>query len=349
MSPLAMRVSVRRNGVSRRHGEVARSMWQPLFGESPAPIDHVTNGVHLPTFMCDAVWRLLAEHLGEPWLNDPADPHAWAGVWEIPNRELWEARTLARRRLVEYAQQKIERDRLLRGEELDYVQAGAKAFDPEALTLGFARRLAGYKRLALLVAEPERARAVLTGTPPVQLIVAGKAHPRDVEAKKLLQGILSMRRQINADGRRVAYLEDYDLATARELVAGCDVWLNLPRRREEASGTSGMKAGFNGSLHLSVLDGWWSEAFNGTNGWAIEDDHEPDSHDADARDADRLYTLLENEVIPMFYERDADGVPQRWCDRIKHALVSLGPTFTATRMLDEYVRLMYRSQLALPG
>jgi starch phosphorylase len=341
MSPLAMRIASRRNGVSRRHGEVARAMWQPMFPEAPVPIDHVTNGAHLATFMSDPFWDLLAGRLGERWLRNPADPAAWEQVREIPNAELWQARNESRGRLVEYAREKAEQDRLLRGEEIEYVEAGVETLDPQTLTFGFARRLTGYKRLSLLVADAERARRILLGSPPIQLLIAGKAHPRDIDAKKLLQRLYSMRRQIDPEGARVAFLEDYDLTAARELVAGCDVWLNLPRRTLEASGTSGMKATFNGGLHLSVLDGWWAEAYNGANGWAIAGDDDPDPERADGRDADSLYSLIENDVIPLFYERDGNGIPQRWCDKIKEALVSCGPAFTTTRMLDDYVRRIY--------
>jgi glycogen phosphorylase len=341
MSPLAMRIAGRRNGVSRLHGEVARSMWQPLFAPDPAPVDHVTNGVHLPTFLTGPFERLLAEHLGERWLRNPADPAAWEGVRAIPNAELWRVRNDARRHLVEYAREKAVADRLLRGEDLEYVEVAGHALDPDTLTFGFARRLAGYKRLSLLVADTARAQKILTGTPPVQLLISGKAHPRDEEGKRLLQALFSLRQQIDAKGARVVFLENYDLAVGRELVAGCDVWVNLPVRGLEASGTSGMKAVMNGGLHLSVLDGWWAEAYNGANGWAIDGDESADAAARDAHDAEALYSLLEHEVIPLFYDRDADGVPQGWCDRIKEALVSCGPTFTATRMLAEYRSRMY--------
>ncbi len=346
MSNLAMRLSSRRNAVSRRHGELAREMWQPMFPGSAAPIQYVTNGAHLATFLGDPFYRLLADHLGERWLRNPADPGAWEPVREIPNAELWQARTDARRRLAEYAQQKAEQDRLLRGEAIEYVRAGASMFDAETLTFGFARRLAGYKRLSLLVADADRARRILTGSLPIQVLIAGKAHPRDVDGKKLLERLFTLRSVIDPEGARVAFLEDYDLALARQLVSGCDVWVNLPRPPLEASGTSGMKAMFNGGLHLSVLDGWWAEAYNGANGWAIDGDGDPDPEVADARDAEELYTLLENEVIPLFYERDADGIPQRWCELIKESLVSCGPMFTSARMLDDYVTRIYGAEPA---
>jgi starch phosphorylase len=337
MSALAMRIAGRRNGVSRLHGEVARSIWQPLFNTTPAPIDHVTNGVHLPTFLGDAFGRLLTEHLGDKWLANPADPAAWEGVRDIPNAELWQARNAARQRLVAYAREKALSDRLLRGEELEYAEATAKTLGPDTLTFGFARRLATYKRLALLVADAERARRILVAPQPLQLLIAGKAHPRDEEGKRLLQQVASLRRQIEPHGGRVAFLENYDLAIARELVAGCDVWVNLPIRGMEASGTSGMKSTLNGGLQLSVLDGWWAEAYNGRNGWAI-------AGEDDARDAERLYTLLEDEVLPLFYDRDEAGIPHGWCELMKESLVSCGPAFTATRMLEEYRARIYAAQ-----
>jgi starch phosphorylase len=341
MSQLAMRLSSRRNGVSRRHGELAREMWKPMFPSSDVPIDHVTNGAHLATYLGDPMYVLLARHLGERWMRSPADPAAWAPVRHIPNEELWRARTSARRRLVEFAQQKTEQDRLLRGEEMEYVRAGAEVLDGDTLTFGFARRLAGYKRLSLLVADAQRARKLLTGSPPIQILIAGKAHPRDAIGKRLLEQLFELRDVIDPDGGRVAFLEDYDLALARQLVSGCDVWVNLPRPPLEASGTSGMKAMFNGCLHLSVLDGWWAEGYNGKNGWGFEGDQNPDLSLADAADADALYTLMEREVIPLFYDRDADGIPQGWCEMIKEALISCGPTFTSARMLDDYVTRIY--------
>ena len=229
LSPLAMRIARTRNGVSRRHGEIARSIWQPMFPGSPVPIGYVTNGAHLATFVAEPFRRLLTTHLGDPWLRNPADPAAWEPVHRIPNEELWHARNESRRRLVAYAREKSERDRLVRGEELEYAQAGSLGLDPDTLTFGFARRLAGYKRLSLLATDPARAARILSGQPPVQLLIAGKAHPSDTEAKQLLQRLFSLRRDIDPAGARLAFLEDYDLAVARELVAGCDVWLNLPR------------------------------------------------------------------------------------------------------------------------
>ncbi len=339
MTALALHVSERRNGVSRLHGEVAREMWQPLFGAASAgdvPIGYVTNGAHLPTFLGDPMAELLARHLGDDWLWRAGDPDTWEAVTDIPNAELWSARSDARRRLVEYIRVKTEEDQLLRGEQIEEVRAVARSLEEDTLTLGFARRLATYKRLHLLTYDADRVRRILSGANPVQLLIAGKAHPSDEEGKGTLQRIFKLRREGGTEAERIVVVEDYDLRIAQQLVSGCDVWVNLPRRPMEASGTSGMKATFNGALQLSVLDGWWAEAYDGANGWAI-----PGDKGDDETDATRFYDLLEDEVIPLFYERDAAGVPNAWCEKVKAALVSCGPAFTATRMLRDYTERMY--------
>jgi starch phosphorylase len=269
----------------------------------------------------------------------------------IPDAELWHARCTARERLIAYVRQKSELDRLQRGEQIDYVRRAATSFDAGALTLGFARRLALYKRVYLLASDPDRVTRLLTREPPVQLLVAGKAHPADEDGKHALRDVFALKRRSREAASRIIVLEDYDLAVARELVAGCDVWINLPRRPMEASGTSGMKTTFNGALQLSVLDGWWAEAFDGTNGWAI-DGHEGSSpEEADARDSATFYDLLEHQVIPLFYDRGEDGIPHGWCRMVKAALRTCAPRFTAARMLDEYVARIYGagSGLAVAG
>jgi len=338
MSALAMRVSSRRNAVSRLHGATAREIWAPSFPD--AAIDHVTNGAHLATFLAEPLAQLFDRHLDGRWRRFPADGSAWEGVRAIPDEELWAARCAARGRLVGFAAGRAVSDRLLRGEDLDYARAAA-GLDPDALTLGFARRLAAYKRLDLLVSDPGRLARILNGERPCQLLIAGKAHPRDEEGKRVLQRLYACRREIG--DARLIFLEDYDLALARELVAGCDIWINLPRPPLEASGTSGMKAAFNGALQLSVLDGWWAEAFTGRNGWGIESDAGADPAVAGAADAARLYAILEDEAVPMFYDRDDAGVPNRWCELVKEAIVSCAPRFTATRMLQDYVERIYVS------
>jgi glycogen phosphorylase len=343
MTPLALRLSRRANAVSRRHGAVARAMWQPLFGATtPAdvPITHVTNGVHLPTFLAPPLRRLLDRYLEPGWADRAAEPDAWAPVAEIPNEELWAARCEARAELVEYVRAKTVQDRLQRGEELDYVGASAREFEPGTLTLGFARRIATYKRLSLLAYDPERVSDILTGERPVQLLLAGKAHPLDDNAKAMLSSLFELKEREGFAGR-VAFLENYDLSVALPIVSGCDVWINLPRPPLEASGTSGMKSAVNGGLNLSVLDGWWAEAYDGENGWAIDGAEDDDPAAQDARHAAELYDLLEREVIPLFYERDEDGVPHGWCERVKASLQTNGPGFCAARMVEEYASSVY--------
>ena len=345
LTQLALRLSRARNGVSRLHGEIARRMWRPVFPEADegsVPITHVTNGAHLPTFLSTPLRGLFDRHLGEGWERRASDPRTWEPVESIPDAELWEARCAAREQLIAYVRQKSELDRLQRGEQIEYVRGAATTLDAGALTLGFARRLALYKRVYLLAYDAERVRRLLTSEPQVQLVVAGKAHPRDEEGKDALRALFALKRESQAIANRMVVLEDYDLAVARELVAGCDVWVNLPRRPMEASGTSGMKATFNGVLQLSVLDGWWAEAYDGSNGWAIDGHELEDPGAADARDAGELYDLLEHEVIPLFYDRGEDGVPHGWCRMVKAALVTCAPRFTSARMLDEYVERIYR-------
>ena len=340
MTPLALRMSRRRNAVSQLHGTVARAMWQRMFEKADAPITHVTNGAHLPTFLGSQFRELFDRHLGEKWQSQVADTSRWEPIRSIPDAEIWAARCDARAELLEYVRLKQQQDRLLRGEQIEYVRAIAEAMDPGALTFGFARRLATYKRLNLLTHDPERLRSLVVGDRPVQFLISGKAHPSDEGGKDTLQQLFQLKRE-RGMAQRLVFVEDYDLDIAKRLVAGCDVWVNLPRRPMEASGTSGMKATFNGALQLSVLDGWWAEGYDGMNGWAIPGDEDPDYAAADARDALRFYELLEQEVIPLFYERDDQGVPTAWCERIKHALVTCAPRFNASRMLNDYVEGIY--------
>jgi starch phosphorylase len=342
ITPLALRTSRAANGVSRRHGAVARAMWQPLWRDrsvDDVPIDHVTNGVHTTSWMTEEVQRLLDRHLGATWRQRLDDPTLWARVDAIPSSEVWAARGALRDALVTYVRERSVRDRLGRGEAPDYVEQAARVFDPRVLTVGFARRVATYKRLSLLTRFAERGLRLLESPRPIQLVIAGKAHPQDHDAKHSLTTIFNAKASPVVGGR-VAFLEDYDLHMAQRLIAGCDVWLNLPRPPLEASGTSGMKAALNGGLNLSVLDGWWPEAYDGANGWAITTP-DADATTQDDHDAGMLLDLLENEVIPLFYERDADGVPQRWIARVKAALRTLIPRFAAERMLREYADHMY--------
>ena len=345
MTPLALRLARRANAVSMRHGEVAREMWRPLYGDASAdevPITHVTNGVHLPTFLSPPMLALLDRHLGEGWLGRASDPETWAPVDAIPDEELWAARNDARRLLVDYVKVKSVQDRLLRGEDPDDVMAVAETFAEDTLTLGFARRIATYKRLFLLTYDPERVRRVLADGPPLQLVVAGKAHPLDDNAKRMLVDVFGLSQSVGITSR-VAFLENYDLSVAPPIVGGCDVWLNVPRPPLEASGTSGMKSAANGGLNLSVLDGWWVEGYDGENGWEI-DGPAPEGEDEagqDARHANALYDILEQQVIPLFHDRDADGIPRRWLAMVKRSLRTNGPRFSAARMVEEYAGRIY--------
>ncbi len=344
MTPLGIKMSRCANAVSRRHGEVARQMWQPLFPERPVdtvPIGHVTNGVHVPTWMAPATRALLDRHLADGWITRAADAETWAAVEEIPDAELWALRCRLRAEFVEYVRDRAVATRLARSEDREMVAAAERGFSADALTIGFARRLATYKRLYLLTLEPQRVSRLITDRArPMQLILAGKAHPNDEEGKRSAQGLFSFKELANA-AERVAFLDNYDLGIASQLVAGCDLWVNLPRPPLEASGTSGMKSVLNGGLNLSILDGWWAEAFDGANGWGIPSDPVYDPSVQDSRDATAFYDLLEHEVAPLFYERDADGIPHGWVRRIKRSLRTNGPRFSATRMVQDYVDSAY--------
>jgi len=347
MSALAIRSASSVNAVSRRHGEVARSMWQPMFPDRPVdevPITHVTNGVHVRTWMAPPMRKLLDVHLGRGWERHAHDPAAWAGVGAIPDTELWAARLEARCALVDVVRERATMDRLRRGEGLDYAAAVENTLDPDVLTIGFARRLATYKRLHLVTLDAARALRMLSGDRPVQFLFAGRAHPQDDAAKQIVQQMFRLKGAPDVAGR-VAFLEDYDLTLAPTVVAGCDLWVNLPRPPMEASGTSGMKAALNGSLNLSVLDGWWPEAYDTTNGWAIDGTVDADHDAQDRRDSAAVFDLLEQEVVPMFDRRDEKGVPTEWVGMIRRSLMTIGPRFSAARMLGDYLDQVY----SVPG
>jgi len=344
MTALALRASRHANAVSQRHGHVARAMWQPLFpgrAVEGVPIAHVTNGVHVPTWLHGPMREMLDRHLAAGWLSRADQPETWGPVHDIPAAELWAARCAARKQLVDMITRRATSDRLRRGEPLDYAGAASSGFDPERLTIGFARRLATYKRLRLLALMPDRAIGLVGGERPVQFVFAGKAHPDDTEAKEVVRQLFSLKRAPSVAGR-AAFLEDYDIPLAGHLVAGCDVWVNVPRPPNEASGTSGMKSVLGGGLQLSVLDGWWAEAYDGSNGWAIDGSVDHDHQAQDWRDARALFDLMEQQVVPMFHERDASGVPQRWVAMMRRSLMTNGPRFSATRMVREYADRVYR-------
>jgi starch phosphorylase len=319
-------------------------MWHSLWPDravEDVPIRHVTNGVHVPTWLGGPMWDLLDRHLDEGWLARVHDPAVWEPVARIPDDELWAARSVQRSELIAMVRERSVIERLARGEAKEHAHAAAERLDENVLTIGFARRLATYKRLDLLLADPDRMLALLgAGDRPVQLLVAGKAHPKDDGGKRLVTRLFEFRHHPQFAGR-VVFLDDYDVALAAVLVRGCDVWVNLPRPPLEASGTSGMKNAINGGLQLSVLDGWWPEAYrdgDGPNGWAISGDVDADHGAQDARHANDFYRLLGEEVVPTFY----DGAPPaRWLAMVRRSLATIGPQFSATRMVSDYVERMY--------
>jgi glycogen phosphorylase len=343
MTQFSLRMSRTANAVSRRHGSVAREMWQGLWPEravEAVPITHVTNGVHLATWVGPAMHRLFDRHLGDDWWRRARDVSMWEALDGVSDAELWEARCEQRADLVAFVKERSGIDRLAERQPRPGIEAAARAFDPDVLTIGFARRNATYKRLGLLVHDPGRAIALLSGPKRTQFVLAGKAHPSDEEAKRVVQDLYRIK-DVPQVAEHVVYVHEYDLAVAKALVRGCDLWLNLPRPPLEASGTSGMKAVINGGVNLSVLDGWWAEAYDGTNGWSLPGDVQHDAWTQDARDAGTLYRLLEQEVVPAFYDRGADGLPRAWLARVRASLRTLAPAFAAGRMLEDYIERIY--------
>ena len=319
-------------------------MWQDLWPGRPidsVPIAHVTNGVHLPTWLGTPMRRLLDRHLGEHWLRQAADPATWAALDAVPDAELWAVRCQQRAELVDFVRDRSMADRLARGEIREYVQAAAQAFDPRVLTIGFARRVATYKRLHLLVQDPDRSLRLLAGERPIQIVLAGKAHPSDDEAKHVVQTIFSLRSAPNV-GAQVIYLHDYDIGMAGRLVQGCDVWVNLPRPPLEASGTSGMKSVANGGLQLSVLDGWWAEGYNGANGWALSGDVDVD-HEARTRATAPSCTACSSRRSSRLSTRATPDCRGNGCRASARSIATLVPAFCASRMLDDYTERVYRT------
>jgi starch phosphorylase len=335
----ALRLSDAANGVSRRHGQVAREMWNELWPDKQAedvPIGYVTNGVHVPTWIGGPMRELIDRHLGEDWFRHSDELTTWGPISQVPNAELWAARREQRAQLVEFLARRSVEDRLQRFEPIASATAAARALSSEVLTIGFARRVATYKRLELLLADLEWAMRMLGGETPIQLVVSGKAHPRDDEGKRTLAKLFA-HKDLELARERVVFVEDYDLQTAAMLVRGCDVWLNLPRAPMEASGTSGMKAAVNGGLNLSVLDGWWDEAYAPGNGWAIPGQTDVDPAVQDAVDGATLRKLIEEEVVPLFYDRGDDGLPHGWLAMVKASIAAHAPRFSATRMVRDYI------------
>lgn len=350
MPVLALRLSNFRNGVSKLHGAVSRSMWQYLWPEKKVdevPITYITNGVHTGTWLARRLAELYKKYLGVDWRERLDDPQMWERIDAIPDRELWEVRIHLKRKLSSYmvarARDEWANDRV---HPVQTVASGV-LLDPLALTIGFARRFATYKRANLVFRDYERLMKIVTDPEkPVQIIFAGKAHPADEPGKRLIQEVYRAVKN-SRNGGRLVFLDDYDMDMARHLVQGVDIWLNTPRRPREASGTSGMKAAMNGSLNFSVLDGWWAEGYNGKNGWAIGDDTAYDNLDLqDEADALSLYETLENEIVPLYYtKRSADGLPGDWIERIKEGIKTTSPAFSMTRMVKQYANELYHPAL----
>lgn len=345
MSTLALRLSSHANGVSRLHGKVSRSMWQMIWHHHPVedvPIDHITNGIHVPTWISRDMAVLLDRYLGPDWAEDPDNERVWEQIERIPNTELWRSHERCRDHLVSFARRLLAEQLKTRGLDVSEVQMAAEVLTPDAMTIGFARRFATYKRATLLFRDPDRLDRLLNHPArPVQIIISGKAHPQDNEGKEFIKRInhLAMEERFR---RRIVFLEGYNFHIAHLIVSGCDVWLNTPRRPLEACGTSGMKALANGSLNLSVLDGWWDEGYDKSFGWAIGHGEEYKDHGAqDHIESLDLYHLLEEEVVPLFYQRGHDDIPRDWISKMKAGLRHLVPIFNSHRMVQEYTDRYY--------
>jgi starch phosphorylase len=345
MTVLALRMCGQRNGVSKLHGDVSRRMWQSLWPDKPVeevPITHVTNGVHAPSWVGGAMNRVYRKHLGPDWIEKHDDPALWERIPDVPDEELWDAHVHLKHKLMTLMRERARRGRIEGQMTPEQVLCAGTLLDPDALIIGFARRFATYKRADIIFHDLERLKRLLHDRRrPVQFIFAGKAHPADDGGKRLLQRVYNIAKD-PATGGRIAFIEDYDLQVARYLVQGVDVWLNTPRRPYEASGTSGQKVALNGIPNLSVLDGWWAEGYNGANGWAIDTGQQHDDPEAqDAAVAEVLYRLLEDEVVPLFYKRDADDVPRGWVQVMKEAIRTAAPVFCTRRMVKEYTERFY--------
>jgi len=349
MAILALHLSTKSNGVARLHGKVSRRMWRDLWPNLPLeeiPISHVTNGVHVNSWISMEMSELFDRYLGPRWLEEPGDQRIWERISEIPSAELWRTHERRRERLVGYVRRRLHQQLQERGLPREEVEMADQVLDPEALTIGFARRFATYKRATLIFRDIERLTRLATNkNRPVQIIFAGKAHPNDDPGKRLIQEVTRIARRPELR-RHIVFLEDYDLNTAHYLLQGIDVWLNNPRRPLAASGTSGMKAIFNGGLNCSILDGWWDEGYNGENGWAIGRGEEySDNEYQDRVESASLYQILENEIVPLFYDRGPDDIPEKWIQRMKSSMTSLGPVFNTNRMVTEYAERLYVPQV----
>ncbi len=345
MTVLALKMSRRANAVSSLHGQVSRAMWTGLYPglhEERVPIGHITNGIHVPTWLASPMHKVFDRHLGPDWPRRCAETSCWEAIETVDDGELWETHQALKARLVSFARRRAAASAERRGEPAEFVAQIRQSLSLDALTIGFARRFATYKRANLVLQDIERIVTLVNDArKPVQLVFAGKAHPLDRPGKGILQEVSRLMRDSRFAGK-VVFVEDYDINVGRHLVQGVDVWLNTPRRPLEASGTSGQKVVLNGGLNLSILDGWWAEAYDGLNGFAIGVGETHTSIDVhDARDGEALQAVLEDEVVPLYYDRDRDGLPRRWIARMKRAIRTLGWRFSADRMVTDYVSKTY--------
>ena len=345
MTVLGLKLSRRANAVSSLHGEVSRAMWKCLFPGKPedaVPIGHITNGVHVPSWLAPQMCRLYDRHLGVGWQSKGGDARTWEEIENVNDGELWETHLSLKSQLIDFARRRAHEQAERRGEAKESLLKLDKVLSPDALTIGFARRFATYKRANLVLADMQRLASMVNDPKrPVQFLFAGKAHPHDEPGKRVLQQIAEMMRDAKFADKFV-FIEDYDINVGRFLVQGVDVWLNNPRRPLEASGTSGQKVVLNGGLNLSVLDGWWAEAYDGLNGFAIGNGRTHSNMDVhDSRDGEDLYRVLRDELIPLFYNRDRDGLPRGWIKRMKRTIRTLGWRFNADRMVMDYTLKCY--------
>jgi starch phosphorylase len=348
MAVMGLRLAGRSNGVAQLHGEVSREMFGDLWPDLEAdetPIGSITNGVHAHTWTSPEITDVLSRYVLPEW--DEAGPDLWARISEAPDDELWRAREQARERLVTFVRRRLKEAAAVRGLTGSDVAWTSEVLDPRVLTIGFARRFATYKRATLLLSQPDRLRELLLSPDrPMQLVFAGKAHPADEQGKEMIRQIVAFSSD-PAIRHRIVFVDDYDIAVARALYQGSDVWMNNPRRPQEACGTSGMKSALNGGLNLSILDGWWHEMFDGQNGWAISSAEDVgDIERRDRLEAGALFDLLERQVVPLFYERYGGPVPRRWLKKVRKSLSSLGPRVTASRMVADYVDELYEPTAA---
>ncbi|MDD1759840.1 MAG: alpha-glucan family phosphorylase [Methanothrix sp.] len=346
MTAFALRMSAYSNSVSKKHGEVTKEMWHHLWPDraiEQVPISYITNGVHVPTWIDFRLSALFNRYLGPNWLEDHDNSSIWQLVDDIPDEELWRIHRLLKMVMITVMQERA-RSRWMEHADPNIIMASGTMFDPNSLTIGFARRFASYKRATLIFHDLERLKAILNRSrQPVQIVFAGKAHPADNSGKQLIQEVFNFAKDANYGGR-IAFIEDYDEELAQYLVHGVDVWLNNPLPPYEASGTSGMKAAINGVPHLSVRDGWWIEGYSGRNGWAFDGTE----GGSDAEDAQELYRILEKEIVPLYYDKDESGVSHAWVQVMKESIKNAVPRFSSRRMVKEYALKFYQEALKMP-